>query len=83
MGWVLDLNFQSVRRGTHIIYTIPLKFMLHRTISNLYETRSERRERVVNRGGGAELTAGNVWEAEPPKMMALVVCPLKTNASVY
>ena len=71
MGWVLDYNFQSGRRGIRIIYTIPLNFSFQSIISKLHEIRSERR--VLN--GGLGVT--------PPKLVAVVVCPLKTNAGVY
>ena len=75
MGLVLDMNFQS-GGGDY------LKFMFQSTNSNFYKTRSERR-RSHKRWlvGGAP--SGVCWGAEPPKMVVLVMCPLKTNAGVY
>ena len=62
MGLVLDLNYQSGRRGTHMIYTIPLKFLFQITKSNCYETRSKRENRKRRTQGGDFLGG---WS--PPK----------------
>ena len=64
-----------------MIYTILLKFRFQSTKSDYYETRSERR--VINGGSGGGALCEGVCEAGAPKTVALVVCPLKTNAGIY
>ena len=81
MGWVLYLNFQNGRGRAPMIYTISLKFEFQSAKSNFCETRSERRSRERGSGDGAPIRG--CWGAEPPKIMALAVCSMKTDADVY
>ena len=71
--------------STHLylydLYNAFELFMFQSTNSNFYKTRSGRRESLVGSGGGA--LSGGCWEMGPLKVVALVVCPLKTNAGVY
>ena len=64
-------EFPKCVRGIPMIYTIPSFFFLKYQIILLRN--QNWKERVVNR----------VLEADPPKILALVVCSLKTNANVY
>ena len=64
-----------------MIYTILKIYVLQYQIK-LAKPEVKGESRKQQYGGGVPPHPG-CWKAEPPKMLPLFVCPLKTNAGVY
>jgi len=58
-------------------------FFFNYNVPNQTFTKPEVKGESRKRGLGEEPPAGECCGAVPPKMVALVVCPLKTNEGVY